>query len=327
MKDTGDEMVCSSAGRLSHKALRNLCAECGVDDVGFVNIERQRLQPQRSKILEIFPETRSLISLAVFLNRENARTPARNLTSLDVHLAEDLLAMASRAIVMKLQKYGVKGVYLTPIFPQDYSRPGAEALNISHKLVAEEAGLGLMGLNRLVLHPKVGSSVLLTSVLIDKEIDSYDEKVSEKPCIDCKLCVEACPVGAINDNGEFEWLACLIHNYRELVGSFVDWVDALVSSPDMDAYRERFTNQETVSWWQSLAYLPNYQCNHCVGVCPAGKSVREEYEGDPKSYFDKVVRPLIERPQTVYVIQGSKAEKCARSNPSKKVKTVNPQPM
>jgi hypothetical protein len=49
-----------------------------------------------------------------------------------------------------------------------------------------------------------------------------------------------------------------------------------------------------------------------------------EYEADKKSYFDTVVRPLIDRPQTLYVIKGSKAEEKARSNPNKIVKTVNP---
>jgi epoxyqueuosine reductase QueG len=322
-----NESVFSTGQKLSHIVLRRLCKECGADDAGFVDIMRAGLQPQYAKILEIFPKTRSLISLAVFLNPENARTPARNLTSFDVHLAEDALGLASKAIVMRLRKYGVKGVYLTPVFPQDTSRPRSEALDISHKPVAEEAGLGLMGLNRLVLHPEVGSSVWFTTILINKEIDSYDERVSANPCLHCRLCTAACPVGAISDNGEFDWMACLVHNYREVVVNFVDWVDALVTSSDMAAYRERFSNQETVSWWQSIAYRPTYQCNHCVGVCPAGGGMRAEYEADPKSYFNSVVKPLIERPQTVYVIQGSRAEEKARLNPNKKVKVVNPPPM
>ena len=159
---------------------------------------------------------------------------------------------------------------------------------------------------------------------VDKELDRYDEKISKNPCLDCKLCVAACPVGAIKSTGEFDWVPCMVHNYREVVVNFVDWVDALVTSPDMDTYRKRFSNLETVSWWQSLTYGSTYQCNHCVGVCPAGKTNRGEYETDKKSYFDTVVKPLIERPQTVYVIQGSEAEKKAGKNPNKKVKTVNP---
>jgi epoxyqueuosine reductase len=67
-----------------------------------------------------------------------------------------------------------------------------------------------------------------------------------------------------------------------------------------------------------------YQCNHCVCVCPAGETIRSEYETDKRSYFNTVVKPLIERRQSVYVIEGSEAEKKTRTNPSKKVKTVNP---
>jgi hypothetical protein len=55
--------------------------------------------------------------------------------------------------------------------------------------------------------------------------------------------------------------------------------------------------------------------------------MRADYEADPKSYFNGVVKPLIERPQTVFVTQGSRAEEKAGSNPNKKVKVVNPPPM
>ncbi|MCG8640320.1 MAG: 4Fe-4S binding protein [Desulfobacterales bacterium] len=324
MERFNDKTIWSSDGTLRYDTLQTLCIESGADDVGFADVDRSGLQPQKKTIFEIFPETRSLISLAVFLNPENTRTPARNLTSFDVHLAEDILAMASRRIIMALRKAGVKGVYLPPVFPMDTSRPNPDALNLSLKPIAEEAGLGLMGVNRLVLHPDAGSSVWFATILIDRPLDRYDKKIPKNPCIDCKLCVAACPVGAIKSNGEFDWLPCLVHNYREVVVSFVDWVDALVASPDMDAYRKRFNDLETVSWWQSLAYRPTYQCNHCVGVCPAGENVGAEYDNNPAHYFNRVVKPLIERPQTVYVIKGSRAEEKAGSNPHKRVKTVQP---
>lgn len=324
MEKMDDKMILAEDGNLNYNILRMVCLECGADDVGFIDINREGIQSQREKIMNLFPQTQTLITLAVFLNPENAISPARNLTSFDVHLAEDILGISSRKIIMKLRKYGVKGVYLPPVFPMDTSRPGPEALNLSLKPIAEESGLGLMGLNRLVLHPEAGSAVWFATILIDKALDRYDKKLSRNSCIDCKLCVAACPVGAIKDNGEFDWLPCMIHNYREVVINFVDWVDALVTSPDMDTYRKRFSNLETVSWWQSLAYRPTYQCNHCVGVCPAAESMRSEYEADKKAYFNSVVRPLIERPQTVYVIKGSKAEEKAKLNKNKVVKTVNP---
>lgn len=44
---------------------------------------------------------------------------------------------------------------------------------ISHKPIAEAAGLGKMGLHRNVIHPVFGSFILLNTVLIDVEIDEY----------------------------------------------------------------------------------------------------------------------------------------------------------
>ena len=38
--------------------------------------------------------------------------------------------------------------------------------DVSHKIVAVEAGLGLMGMNRLVLHPKYGSCIQLVHGLV-----------------------------------------------------------------------------------------------------------------------------------------------------------------
>lgn|GEM_PF-1747433 len=119
-----------------------------------------------------------------------------------------------------------------------------------------------------------------------------------------------------------DFSACLNHNYRELVNGFLDWVDALVTSGDMDAYRRRFNDGETLSWWQSLAYKPGYKCCHCMGVCPAGSATMDEYISDPDGYAAGVVRPLIERVETIYAVPGSDTEKAALKNPAKKVKPV-----
>ncbi|MDQ0960690.1 ferredoxin [Streptomyces sp. B4I13] len=65
---------------------------------------------------------------------------------------------------------------------------------MAHKTVAVAAGLGVMGLHRNVIHPKFGSFVLLVTVLVDAEVSEYGQALDYNPCIDCKLCVAACPV-------------------------------------------------------------------------------------------------------------------------------------
>jgi epoxyqueuosine reductase len=90
---------------------------------------------------------------------------------------------------------------------------------VAHKTVAVAAGLGVMGLHRNVIHPRFGSFVLLATVVVDAEVSEYGQALDYSPCIDCKLCVAACPVGAISKDG----LACTTHNYREFMSGFTDW--------------------------------------------------------------------------------------------------------
>jgi epoxyqueuosine reductase QueG len=64
-----------------------------------------------------------------------------------------------------------------------------------------------MGINRNVIHPKYGNFIVLDSILIDAELDTYSQPLDYNPCIGCQLCVSVCPVGAIHLDGK---LASLI---------------------------------------------------------------------------------------------------------------------
>ncbi|HYA85926.1 MAG TPA: 4Fe-4S ferredoxin, partial [Nitrospirota bacterium] len=65
--------------------VRRLCLDFGANDVGFVNMNRPELDDQREDILKMFPWTKTLVSLVGRLNRENMRSPARSIASLELH--------------------------------------------------------------------------------------------------------------------------------------------------------------------------------------------------------------------------------------------------
>lgn len=102
--------------------------------------------------------------------------------------------------------------------------------------------------------------------------------------------------------------ACATHNYREFMGGFGDWVESVVAADDPADYRDRVTDPETVSMWQSLAFGPNYKAAYCVAVCPAGEDVIGPYLDDRKGHMDQVVRPLQDKVEPVYVLAGADAE-------------------
>ena len=82
-------------------------------------------------------------------------------------------------------------------FPMEAHRWPGKMWVISHKPVAVAAGLGRMGIHRNVIHPKFGNFILLGTVVTDLDLPAYSERLDYNPCLECKLCVAACPTGAI----------------------------------------------------------------------------------------------------------------------------------
>jgi epoxyqueuosine reductase QueG len=164
--------------------------------------------------------------------------------------------------------------------------------------------------------------VLLGTVLTELEVESHDHRIEYNPCLECKLCVAACPVSAIGPDGSFNFSSCFTHNYREFLGGFSDWVEQIADARDALDYRRRVNEGETASMWQSLGFGPNYKSAYCMAVCPAGEDVIGPYLQDKQRHLKEVVRPLQERAEPVYVVKGSDAEDAARRK--FKNKTVKP---
>ncbi len=67
---------------------------------------------------------------------------------------------------------------------------------ISHKRMAQLAGLGSFGKNSLIINPKYGPWFRLHSVLTDAVLIP-DEPFDEDLCGDCTDCIDSCPVDAL----------------------------------------------------------------------------------------------------------------------------------
>lgn len=156
---------------------------------------------------------------------------------------------------------------------------------VSHKPVAVAAGLGHMGIHRLVIHPQFGSFISLGTILLNADITEYNQPIDYNPCVECRLCVTACPVGAIGADGYFNFSACYTHNYREFMSGFTDWVETIADSKNAHDYRHKVSDSESASIWQSLSFKANYKAAYCMAACPAGEDVIGSFLSNRKAFI------------------------------------------
>jgi len=314
-------METAKGREISHSELRELFLREGDVDVGFVEITRKELGDKKGLLNKISPDVRSIASIVIRLNRPNLLTPMRNLNSFEGHQTAHNLNKIQDRIIRVLRDQGVSAIRIPMAFPIDFTAIDGPDY-IKHQPVAVQAGMGLMGDSGLLLHPKWGSAVFLSTILMNCTLDTYDQALTENPCIKCNICALACPTAAISKNGEFDRRPCQTHNYREATPGFYDFVDALVSSQDMAEFSQRFTVFETLSWGQSLLSGTAYKCNNCQAVCPAGTENIAQYRTSPKEYVKYMSDLFLHRPEFVYVTPGSKAEEVVLKNPVKKIRYV-----
>ena len=313
-----------SPGKFDAEEIRAIALNAGADDVGFVEVDRAELTSERDDILRFFPPTKSLISFVLRMNREPIHNPARSVANVEFHQSGERVNEIAHRIVAQLEAKGIRAVNPAMGFPMEMVNVGAGRIWIvSHKTVAVAAGLGHMGIHRNVIHPKFGNFILLGTVLVDATISAYQQPLDYNPCLECKLCVAACPVGAIGSDGAFNFSACYTHNYREFIGGFTNWVEQIADSKNASEYRRRVTDAESASMWQSLSFGANYKSAYCMAVCPAGDDVIAPFLTDRSEYLQDVVRPLQDKEETVYVVPKSDAEEhVGRRFPHKHIKRV-----
>lgn len=93
--------------------------------------------------------------------------------------------------------------------PDVKGRAVVDTAPIFEKSWAVRAGLGSVGLNTLLINPKLGSDFNIGILLLDVELP-YDVPFDKQLCDDsCALCLDACPSGALNGDRTLDCRICL----------------------------------------------------------------------------------------------------------------------
>jgi len=307
---------------LSLHELRNFSMPLFADDLGIVSIERAEVSDQVTYIKKALPSAKTLISIVHKLNPDAIRSPYRSIANTEFHHNYEQANEKCRHIVDFLIQHGAQAIAPASGFPMEMDEYPGRTWVVSHKPVAVAAGLGQMGINRNILHEKFGNFINLSTIITDMEFVEESIPINFNPCVGCRLCVKACPVGAISPDGTFNFSTCLTHNYNEFMTGFNTWVDTIVNSKNSKEFGQHYSQAENASMWQSLSFKANYKAAYCMAVCPAGEEVMPLYLSNKEHFNNDIVRPLIDKEETLYVLKNSDAEVHAKKFKNKKIKIV-----
>ena len=135
---------------------------------------------------------------------------------------------------------------------------------LSDRAVAERAGIGFSGKNSFIITEKYGSYVYLGEVITN--IPFVPDSPVEDSCGDCRICMDACPTGALVQPGQLNAQMCLA--FQTQTKDFLP-----------DVFREKIGTRL-------------YGCDTCQAVCPRNKGIdfhlHKEFEPEPE-----VAKPLL----------------------------------
>jgi len=172
------------------------------------------------------------ISIAVGLSRKILSEIDDKPTKLYFHhyrQANNTLDRIAFRLVGAIQEQGYEALPIPASQIIDWQN---QTSHVSHKRIAQLSGVGWLGRNNLIIHPKYGAHIRLVTILTDMPL-SIDTEFKEN-CGTCKECVKTCPAGAIKESAkEFDHMACF----------------------------------EKLKFFQKERYVPQYICGICVKAC------------------------------------------------------------
>lgn len=291
--------------RVLTEELKNFILSMGADLVGIAPIERFENAPKETHPSTYLPEARCVISVAMKIpdgvcDVWGDFTEEGKTVSPYLFYGYGLINMETsrivRAVAVKLERMG----YRTRIFPPTWIiseyrffekilESGEIIADFSHRHASVAAGLGVLGINGLLLTPQFGARQRVNSIITDAPLIPDPLCELEIPCgKKCNyLCIKVCPVKAFSDKEEvrvniggrefryarLEKLRCCYGIFGLVRGSGartdVSPPERPISVFDLLEAREAQSPVEKLFYEQSAGIITGDFCGKCLHMCPA----------------------------------------------------------
>jgi epoxyqueuosine reductase len=239
--------------------LRQFAAQIGLDLVGVTTPEpfdrylveldareesyRERYQyrletwRRMAKPREVLPSAQSVVVVGFhYLPEPQAQPAGCGKLGLIVAYGHHAILNGARQVCGFLKRHGYRAV-----------------MGVHRKEAAVRAGLGVIGKHNLVIHPEFGSWVAYQSIVTDAPLEP-DQSQPTDVCGDCRLCLQACPTGALYEPRRLDPRRC---------------VTCLLTGREIASHH----------WPKLGSYILG--CDACQEVCPKNRALKAK--SNPKS--------------------------------------------
>ena len=241
----------------------------GADLVGVAGIDSPLLREHGEEPEKLLPGAQSLISIGVALNRAAVCSGNIRLNRYDSMCVYERLNHISLETIRLLAREGARAVSVSPYLPVNMaSESKGMKGEVNHKTVAAIAGLGSIGLNRLLVTAEFGPFVRLGTVITDATL-SADQPLDENPCDQCELCRTACPVEAIQEDGTLDYRACVSNALSSGLPGVIAIARKFIGADEKEI-KGAIYSSDFWDTWQSAVSGIFYSCSECMASCPIG---------------------------------------------------------
>ena len=180
---------------ITREKVKEIMFSLGADLCGIASIDRFGDAPKGYHPLDVLPTCESVISFGCrfpigtlicksaipYTRVRNSITPKMDAIALD--------------FCIEMEKNQIVCVPIPTNEDQWDKNTGRYRSIVSQKHAAQAAGLGTIGRHSLLITPEFGSMVWLGTVLCEQGFEP--DEMKEPLCNNCNLCVEICPVNAL----------------------------------------------------------------------------------------------------------------------------------
>ena len=234
--------------------------------IGTGPCEAMAREPPGSRPADVLPGARGVVCFGLPVPRGVYEAPAHSVEMIwrSQNLHYRRLDSLSLRIAQVLESAGERAVPVFGCCPMSINRRREVSGYVNLIAMGALVGIGSVGRNALLVHPRHGARLMLGGVLTTAELPSHSTEEDALPQCPpgCRVCIDACPAGAlIEGKHPVRVMRCLSYTARTPLMSRLRF--GMLTAINREAaalyMNQRGFDEHTM-----------HVCSRCISQCPLG---------------------------------------------------------